>query len=358
MREVKKKEVKESRFPISIFLATLVSLLIMAGIHAILVAQISRFNFPLWLPSIIIMSYWILVSFALALYIHRQIKRAYEIPMKRLAKAANAVANGDFSVYISPLHTPNNLDYLDVMIDDFNLMVEELGSIETLKTEFFSNVSHEIKTPLATILSYAQSLKQEDLSDVVKQEYIETIIQSSKRLSQLITNILKLSKLEKQTIQPVYETYDVTRQICDCVLQFETLWDQKDIEIELDLEECRMMESDEDLLSIVWNNLISNAIKFTSPNKKIKISQIYQDENIIVEIIDQGCGMDEITLRHVFDKFYQGDPSHSQEGNGLGLALVMRIIELLEGEIMVNSEVLKGSTFTVRIPIQKRKEVR
>ena len=147
--------------------------------------------------------YWALVAVALTLYARWQIKKTYEEPMHRLAKATAKVAQGDFSVYVPPLHTADKLDYLDVMILDFNTMVEELGSIETLKTDFFSNVSHEMKTPLAVIQNYAQLLQKENLTEEERREYADSILQSTRKLSSLITNILKLNKLEKQTIRPV-----------------------------------------------------------------------------------------------------------------------------------------------------------
>ena len=296
--------------------------------------------------------YWILVAAAFILYTKYQFNRHYQNPMGEFAEATRKVANGDFSVYVPPRHLPGKMDYMDVIITDFNVMVEELGSIETLKTDFFSNVSHEIKTPLSIIQNYAQGLKDGKLTDTQKEVYIDTILESSTRLSELISNILKLNKLEKQNLQPVTEPYDVCTQLCECALRFEDVWAKKDIEFEAEIEDRATIEADASLMELVWNNLISNAVKFTEPGGAITLKQTSTNDEIIVSVSDTGCGMSEETLSHIFDKFFQGDTSHSTEGNGLGLALVLRILQLVDGSIAATSTVGVGTTFTVRIPVR------
>jgi len=348
--------VKAKAFPISSFVLTFLSLAILTTGQMLLLRNqfdISNLS-PRYIIPVII--YWILVAAIFTIFTRKQFVDRYQNPMEEFAEATRKVAEGDFSVYVAPRHLPDKRDHLDIIMLDFNTMVEALGSIETLKTDFFSNVSHEIKTPLAIIQNYAQGLKSENLTDVQKEFYIETIIESSTRLSDLISNILKLNKLEKQTLQPVCESYDICAQLCECALRFENVWADKDIEFEAEIEDRVLIDADESLLELVWNNLISNAIKFTESGGTIILTQTSAENEIIVSISDSGCGMSEETIKHIFDKFYQGDTSHSTEGNGLGLALVLRILQLIGGSITATSEIGKGSTFIVYLPIGQKND--
>ena len=227
-------------------------------------------------------------------------------------------------------------------------MVQELQNVETLKTDFIANVSHEIKTPLAIIQSYATALQNDSLQAEDRHEYIKTIIEASQKLSTLVSNILKLNKLENQEILPEAHPFDLSEQIRRCALSFEDLWEQKNISFDLELEETTVC-LDESLPEIVWNNLISNAIKFTNSGGIIFVKLKPLDGYAQVSISDTGCGMDEETQKHIFDKFYQGDRSRSREGNGLGLTMVKRAIELLGGNISVESRPGEGTTFTVSL---------
>ena len=351
-----KSAVRQSHFPGSLCVVYFVSLLLMSGVHMGLVTLINAKGWNDIVAVLIPTVYWALVAVALTLYARWQIKKTYEEPMHRLAKATAKVAQGDFSVYVPPLHTADKLDYLDVMILDFNTMVEELGSIETLKTDFFSNVSHEMKTPLSVIQNYAQLLQKENLTEEERREYADSILQSTRKLSSLITNILKLNKLEKQTIRPAPEQYDLCQQLCGCALQFEDAWEKKEIEFIAELEDRVVIEADPGLLELVWTNLLSNAVKFTPSGGTVTLTQTSNEQEVTVSVSDTGCGMDEKTLRHIYDKFYQGDTSHSTEGNGLGLALVQRILQLSNGTITVKSRVGQGSAFTVRLPAPIHRE--
>lgn len=293
------------------------------------------------------MGYWAIVSGVFTLVIHSQIRKAYDEPLRRLSKAAKEVAAGDFSIYVEPVHSADKADYMDVMFQDFNRMVEELGSTETLKTDFIANVSHEIKTPLAIIQNYATILQKENLSYEVRKEYCDTIISATGRLSALVTNILKLNKLENQEIAIKPEPYDLCRQLAESALSFEDIWEAKNIEFVADLEDERIIVADEEMMGIVWHNLLSNAIKFTEPGGTVTLTQTSDAGTVIVTVSDTGCGMSKEVVDKIFDKFYQGDTSRSQEGNGPGLALALRVVELVDGSITVSSVPGKGTTFTV-----------
>jgi signal transduction histidine kinase len=300
---------------------------------------------------ILIISFWFLCAFISTFITSSRIYRWYEKPMEAFAKATNKVANGDFSVYIEPIHTTDKMDYLDHMFLDFNKMVEELGSIETLKTDFISNVSHEIKTPIAVIQNYAEYLQKKSVSENQRMEYAKIIEDNSKRLANLITNILKLNKLENQKMKPEAVKYDICRQLSECIIQLEDAWEKKNIEFEADMEDRAIICADKSLMELVWNNLLSNAIKFSENGGKILLKQTSTEEAIVISITDTGCGISENTMKHIFDKFYQGDTSHSKEGNGLGLALTLRVLQLHDSTISVKSTLGKGTTFKVTVPV-------
>ena len=343
--------IKDSLFPLSLFGIFLGVLFLMSGIHVGLVVLMNKLGWNEIVQTVVPMVYWGCVAVGLTLFTRMKIKSTYEEPLHKLAEATEQVANGDFSVYVPTTHTSDRLDYLDVMILDFNKMVEELGSVETLKTDFVSNVSHEMKTPIAIIKNYAELLQTGKGTEEERLEYARNIEEAAERLSGLITNILRLNKLEHQQIDPEIEAYDLCAQLEECILNYEDMWDEKDLELEVDIEEKTVVDADKNLMELVWNNLLSNAVKFTEPGGKVTVRQTSSDGYAVVEVTDTGCGMSRESIRHIFDKFYQGDTSHSKEGNGLGLALISRILVLMDGEISVASEEGRGSTFTVRIPV-------
>ena len=345
--------IRTSRFPPSLFFVYLITLLLMSGIHTGLIVGMNYLGWNIPAQTAIPIVYWSAVAIGLTLFTRRQIRRVYEEPMHKLADATKKVAEGDFSVYVAPLNTIENMDYLDEMIVDFNKMVEELGSIETLKTDFISNVSHEMKTPLAIIRNNAELLRSEDLTEK-QQKYADTIYWSSERLADLISNILKLNKLENQSISSVSETYDLCGQLAECAVSFEPAWEKRGLDFEADMEDYAEISADPALMELVWNNLLSNAVKFTEPGGKITLTECSEGDAIRVSVQDTGCGMTEETKEHIFEKFYQGDTSHSMAGNGLGLALALRVLQLNDFDIEVESEPEKGSVFTVVIPKMKK----
>lgn len=271
-------------------------------------------------------------------------------PIKRITDAAERIMQGDFTVRISPVKGIFGEDSFNNVIECFNKMAEELSGIETLRTDFIANVSHELKTPLAVMQNYAVMLQQPDITEEQRIEYSKSIADACRRLANLIMNILKLNKLENQKIFPSVEEYDLGEQLCGCLLQFENQWERRNIDIETHIEDGVTVRADSELLSLVWNNLLSNAFKFTDDGGKIGLSLYVQGESAVIKVSDTGCGMTPEVGAHIFEKFYQGDSSHSVQGNGLGLALVKRVADIMKGEISVESIYGKGSTFTVTIP--------
>ena len=350
------RTVKNSLFPLSLFGIFLGVLFLMSGIHVGLVVLMNSLGWNELLQTLVPMTYWGLVAMGLTFFTRKKMRDTYEEPLHRLAEGTRKVAEGDFSVYVPTVHTSSRLDYLDVMILDFNKMVEELGSVETLKTDFVSNVSHEMKTPIAVIKNYAELLQTDRGTEEERREYARNIEEAATRLSTLISNILKLNKLENQSIDPDIEDYDLSGQLEMCILQYEELWDKKELELEVDIAERVNVRADRSLMELVWNNLLSNAVKFTEPGGTVTIRQRTAEGQVEVSVTDTGCGMSQESIRHIFDKFYQGDTSHAREGNGLGLALVKRIIDLMNGEITVVSRPGQGSTFTVRLPAADERE--
>ena len=263
-------------------------------------------------------------------------------PIRKLKKAMREVASGNFAVRVSPCPVPE----LNELIDDFNTMTEELGSVEALRKDFINNFSHEFRTPIVSIKGFAKLLRTGTLSASEQAEYLDIIIDESDRLVQLSSNVLALSRLENQSTVTGQTTFLLDEQIRRCILLLEPQWQSKILQVDVELEplECH---ANEELLRQVWLNLIGNAIKFTPSGGQIQIRNSRAGH---VTVSDTGIGMDEQTRARIFEQFYQGDTAHAIKGNGLGLALVKRILDLCGAEIEVSSELGKGSAFTVILP--------
>lgn len=269
-----------------------------------------------------------------------------DAPVRKILQATERIAKGDFSVRLETAHTYETYDDYDLIMENVNAMAAELSKSEILKADFVSNVSHELKTPLAIIQSYAKLLEKEGLSEELRIKYAQTICAAAKRLNDLVGNILKLNKLEHQELTPETEVVRLDEMLAEAVLGFEELIEQKELTLSCELDEATVVSS-KSYLEIVWNNLLSNAVKFTEKGGTIGVSVKKSADGAIVTVSDTGCGISPETGARIFDKFYQGDTSHSGEGNGLGLALVKKVIDVLGGEISVSSEVGKGSVFTI-----------
>lgn len=267
-------------------------------------------------------------------------------PMLKLSKASAEVARGNFSITVSD---SSKLDEVQTTFRNFNAMVKELGSISTLSNDFVSNVSHEFKTPLTAIEGYAMLLQDASLNEQERNEYLDKILLNVRRLTTLVGSILMLSKIESKSLAEQYTTFRLDEQLRQAVVALEPAWSEKNISFDASLDEVTIYGC-ESLLPHVWTNLLGNAIKFSPDGGAIQIRLLDQKECVVVSITDQGCGMSPEVQARIFDKFYQADSSHKADGNGLGLPLVKRIVELSDGLIEVFSQPGEGSTFRVILP--------
>lgn len=276
-------------------------------------------------------------------------KLTVDRPVKAITDAAEKMMEGDFTVRITQKHSVYSDGSFNKIIECFNQMAEELSGTETLRTDFIANVSHELKTPLAVMQNYGTMLQKPGLSEEKRIEYAKAVSDASRKLADLISNILKLNKLENQQIFPDATIYNLSEQLCECLLGFEEVWEKKQLEINTEMVDDVFVKADPEIMSLVWNNLFSNAIKFTEPGGQVALRLKTDDEFAYIQVSDTGCGISKEVGMRMFDKFYQGDTSHATQGNGLGLALVKRIIDITGSDISVESELGKGTTFTVRM---------
>lgn len=267
-------------------------------------------------------------------------------PINKLIDATEELSNGNFDVRI-------NFDYPKVLNNlsiSFNNMASELGSARILRNDFVNNFSHEFKTPIVSLRGFAKLLKNDNLPKEVRDEYLDIIISESDRLATLATNILNLSNIENTNIISDQHEFDLAEQIRHSILMLESKWSDKDINMNIDLDETSYY-GNEELLKQVWVNLIDNAIKFTPNNGDVKIELMSFEDSVIFKVKDTGIGMTQNVKAHIFDKFYQGDTSHTTEGNGLGLTMVKKIVELHNGNIDVKSHPNKGTIIAVTLPV-------
>ncbi len=271
------------------------------------------------------------------------------IPLKPILKvvdAFNQVATGDFTVRL----TSSAIDEVNTFCQSFNSMVEELNSVEMLRSDFVNNFSHEFKTPIVSLRGFAKILKSPELTEDERNEYLDIIISESDRLAKLSTNVLTLTKIESLNIIETNDEFDLSEQIRRALLVLEPKWEPKNLELIIDLEEISFF-GNEDLLSQVWLNLIDNAIKFSPQNSKLNLKLKKHNSGILFQVMDQGYGMDKDSQKYIFDKFYQCDKSHSTEGNGLGLSIANKIVLLHGGKISIESELGIGTVFSVELPL-------
>ncbi len=270
-------------------------------------------------------------------------------PLEMLSDASQKIAKGDYDIQ---LEYKGQIKELNTTIENFNFMVQELNSVEIMRNDFIANVSHEFKTPLSSITGYVTLLQDPDLSEEERNEYIQMAFFNIEKLNDLTGNILQLSKLENQNTIEEPVTYRLDEQLREAIVLLEPKWSQKQINLELKLPKTYYSGQQSNLFQ-VWTNLIGNAVKFTSKGGTVSISIVKNVNAVQVIISDNGIGMSKETQAHIFEKFYQGDTSRKAQGNGLGLPLCRRIVELCGGKITVNSEENKGSEFTVSLPLYR-----
>lgn len=296
-------------------------------------------------PSVFIL-FFAVFSITIATFFAKIVGDKLLSPVTEISDATKEVARGNFDIVLDESHYINEIR---TMAHNFNIMTEELSRTEILRNDFIQNISHEFKTPLSAIEGYAALLQDPFLCREKREIYTEKIIQNTKRLSSLTESILQLSRLESCESAAEKKTYSLDEQIRESILMFENEWTAKNIDLDIDLEPvnyCGIC----DLLAQVWQNLIGNAVKFSQKGGNVRVRLYREDEDIVVIVADDGIGMDEETQKRIFEKFYQGDTSHKTEGNGLGLTLAKRIIDLHEGCITAEGKQKEGSIFTVRLP--------
>jgi len=294
------------------------------------------FEIPLFLDMV-------LVCLLVGLLVTGLLSRYFFSPIKKLRSAMDKIADGDFSIRLE--EKSSSREIMEIYTG-FNLMVHELSATEILQTDFVSNVSHEFKTPINAIEGYSTLLQGSDNLDRDQQEYVQKILFNTQRLSSLVGSILLLSKLENQQIPTNQTTYRLDEQIRQSIVALEPAWTKKDIALDVELDRATY-QGCEPMLRHVWDNLISNAIKFSPEGAEVSISLTENQKQYVITVADSGPGLSEDAQKHIFDKFYQADSSHRQEGNGLGLALVKRILTMEKGQITVENRPTGGCKFTV-----------
>ncbi|MBQ8210303.1 MAG: HAMP domain-containing histidine kinase [Clostridia bacterium] len=347
-REFKKKYNKVyRRMMLTVVSGALFIIFLLLNLLAFIVGS-GKFDFTdaksIWeLGFILISIMLIFLSQLLATYWVKRISK----PVEDITKVTQQVSQGNFDVRVN---TDNFKDEMLELGNTINKMIDQLNSIEILRSDFVSNVSHEFKAPLSAIQGYVTLMSKPDLSNEKRAEYFTLLSQSVAQMSGLVDNVLKLSKLESDSSTPKKTVFRLDEQLRRSVLMFEKQWMEKDLEPELELQECTC-NGNEELLGQIWTNLIGNAIKFSHSGGRFGVKIDDTDEKFIaVTVFDEGEGMSEEVKEHIFEKFYQGDTSHKAMGNGLGLALVAAICNLTGCTVSVESEVGKGSEFTVKIP--------
>ncbi len=326
---------------LGLFLLLTVSSIITFGMSALVAKWMRVDEDNILVFAVIVMGMSVIFGLALSFAYSAIMIRASRPYLEALQRAAEC----DFTVRIKDSSIFSNFG----IADNFNNMVQQLESVETLREGFISDFSHEFKTPIVSISGFAKLLKDPTLTDEQKEEFLDIIISESDRLVGLSESVLLLNRLDTQVV--VKERFSLDEQLRQCVLMFDRQCREKNITLEANIDENVQIESNSKLLNQVWVNLLTNAVKFTDENGHISVGCKIENNCVIVTVTDDGCGMSPEVMQNIFNKFYQGDKSHTTQGNGLGLSIVKKIVEVLDGSISVRSEAGKGSTFVISFKI-------
>lgn len=345
MNKVKKRVGLTLSFIISIVLINLITTIIVGALMYILfdigILNQENINSVMVLPILTLIALTIIGAVVSAFSSKLILKN-----IREFIEGTEKLSRGDFSVRINIKHPSE----FKILSENFNLMAKELGGIEVLRTDFINNFSHEFKTPIISIKGFAEILKDDNLPKDERNEYLDIIIEESKRLTTLSNNVLNLSKIENVAILKDTKVFNIGEQLRQAILILHSKFENKNILLDINIGDYNINGSKE-MLNQVWINLLDNAVKFNRENGIISIALKKKEDNIIITISDNGIGISKEALPKVFDKFYQGDTSHSTLGNGLGLAMVKKIIELHNGTIKCDSLHLRGTRFTITLPI-------
>lgn len=332
-----------------IYLASIIFLLILTTfiVFTFIIYLIARFNllsgqerfFPIF---IFISAFSIIISSGVSAIVGKRILK----PIAELRKSMNQVTQGDFSIQMNQVYT---IDEVSDLYTDFNIMVKELGSTETLRNDFVSSVSHEFKTPITIIQGYVQLLQDSELTPEERAEFYQRILEGTQQLATLSDNILKLTKLETQNSDIEKADFRLDEQIREVILFLQPKWERRNLSLDIELPNA-VYNGSEEFLYQVWLNILDNAIKYNKENGHISVKLEEKSSVFLVEIVDSGVGMTDAEAEKSFDKFYQADRSRKTEGNGLGLSLSQKIIELHKGHIRVNSKLDIGTVFVIELP--------
>ena len=327
------------------YIVFLITVTVVVSIGILIFSKVKDFETSILAVFVLLYILFTALIFFIIDYIRRNI--IIRKPLNDILDATNLISKGEFDIKLKPRHNYNNYDELDKIMININKMAIGLRNDEILKKDFISNFSHEIKTPIAIMNGYINLLKRNEMSKEERDEYIDKLYNSSINLSNLISNILKLNKLENSEIE--LNDVNLSNVLENVIISYDELINNNRINLDIDMDDRLIKYTNESFIQLIFSNLISNAIKFSKYEGIVEIKLKNKNDYIEFMVKDNGIGMSKDTIIHIFNRFYQGDTSHKTEGNGLGLLMVKKAIDRLGYKISIESEEEKGSTFIVDI---------